>query len=697
MIVRRILFAMVIFLVVAGVPSLHAAGTDRRLVGAGMPENLAYRAKVSASSEYSGNHLARFAVDGKVPAADCHNDVQAAWCVRKEVVGDRGDFFFQWDQPVEVTEIVYFARMAMLRTECWKDYEVYLDDANEPTVKGTFQMIPDGQPVQFPKTAVRKIAVKFLNSYGGSNPGASEIMVFAESPTDKQLARLAYTLSPGALWSVEQAEKVDSVKLRDLIVGQMKAHGQKYAAGPEHLKRLTALEQAREQAAGERLEEIHEQLERLEREALLFDVDQFVTIKRHEILATHVYTYHYEGFQAGGGLYVVSAREPESPPRELVATPTGQILDCDLSHDGRVVLFSWRRCEEEGYHLWTIHVDGTNLTRLSDGRWNDYNACWLPDGGIAFLSTKIPQFAYCWNAPVGIVHRMDADGSNVRKLSSNYLNDFTPYVLDSGRIIYSRWEYVDKPACPIQSLWAINPDGTGLSVYFGNRVLSPGTFMEPRSIPGTTKILCTMTGHNGPARGAIGVIDRSKGVNAQEAIENITPEVAVPRVDEGTGNFEGTKQYNSPVPLDDRRFLVSAQGPVLVRTLSGDCQAVALPAPDDGMQYFSTQPVRPRTRPPVINSGLPEEAVAYATVYLQDVYNGLEPEVRRGEVARLRVVRELEKTVRLTPQHGPFGWQFPCISCGATRARPCWRSRSRSGLRRATRSSMLSRAFSVPG
>ncbi|MFH1920363.1 MAG: hypothetical protein ABIP48_10825, partial [Planctomycetota bacterium] len=390
--------------------------------------------------------------------------------------------------------------------------------------------------------------------------------------------------------------------------------------------------------------------------------------KRHEILATHVYTYHYEGFQAGGGLYVASARKPENEPRELVATPTGQILDCDLSYDGRVVLFSWRRHEHEGYHLWTINVDGSNLTRLSDGPWNDYNACWLPDGGIAFLCTKNPQFAYCWNAPVGIVYRMDADGSNLRKLSSNYLNDFTPYVLQSGRIIYSRWEYVDKPACPIQSLWSINPDGTGLAVYFGNRVLSPGTFMEPRSIPGTTKILCTMTGHNGPARGAIGVIDRSKGVNAQAAIENITPDVAVPGVDEGTGNFGGTKQYNSPVPLDGRRFLVSSQGPVLVRTLQGDCRAVALPAPDDGMQYFSTQPVRPRNRPPVISSGLPEEPAPYATIYLQDVYNGLEPEVRRGEVTRLRVVRELEKTVRLTPQHGPFGWQFPCISCGATYA-----------------------------
>ncbi len=662
MFVRGIRFVIVVPLVVACFWSCHAASE------AAMPENLAYGAKVSASSEYSGNHLAKFAVDGKVPAADCHNDVRAAWCIRKEAVGDQGKFFFQWGQPVGVAEIVYFGRTAMLRTECWKDYEVYLDEAPQPVAKGTFRMIPGGQRIKFPQAKVRKITIRFLNSYGGSNPGASEIMVFAESPTDKQLAKLTHTLSPGALGSVREAEKVDSGKLRDLIVHQTKVYGPKYPAGREHLARLTKLEQARGQASGKPLEEIQQQLELLEREALLFDVDEVVTIKRHEILATHVYTYHYEGFRAGGGLYVVSTRDPESEPRELVATPMGQILDCDLSYDGRVVLFSWRPKEDEGYHLWTIHVDGTNLRRLTDGPWNDYNACWLPDGGIAFLCTKYPQFAYCWNAPVGIVHRMDADGSNVRKLSSNYLNDFTPYVLSDGRIIYSRWEYVDKPACPIQSLWTINPDGTGLSGYFGNRVLSPGTFMEPRSIPGTNMILCTMTGHNGPARGAIGIIDRSKGVNAQAAIENVTPDVAVPDVDQGTGNFGGTKQYSSPVPLDGGRFLVSCQGPVLVRTLRGECQAVALSAPDDGMQYFCTQPVRPRLRPPVINSNLPEQPATYATVFLQDVYDGLEPEVRRGEVTHIRVVRELEKTVRLTPQHGPFGWQFPCISCGATYA-----------------------------
>ena len=455
---------------------------------------------------------------------------------------------------------------------------------------------------------------------------------------------------------VPQLDKVDRARLSKLIDDMKAIHGQKYTKAEEHAKRLAELK------------DDSPELVALQREILLFGVDKLLVIKRHEINGSHVYTYHYEGQRNGGGLYVVDLNKPESEPLELVNTPDGQILDADLSYDGKTVLFSWRRGMGQGYHVWTVGVDGKGLKQLTDGEWHDYNACWLPDGGIAFLSTREPQFAYCWHAPVGIVHRMDADGGNVRKLSSNYLNDFTPYVLDDGRIIYSRWEYVDRPAIPIQSLWTINPDGTGLAGYFGNRVLTPGTFMEARSIPGTQKIVCTMTGHNGPTRGAIGVVDRSRGVNAQEAIVNITPDTPLRGVNEGNGNTGGSKPYSCPLPLDKERLLLSARGPIQVRTFDGGCLSLALPAPDEGMQYFNAQPVQPRPRPRLIPLRKLDETEKFATIFMQDVYNGMEPHVKRGEIKAIRVVRELHKPLRIDPAKRAFGFQFPVISCGATYA-----------------------------
>ena len=568
--------------------------------GAAAPENLARSATASATSEHNQQYLAKFATDGKIPEADGHADLSAAWCVQGQTHRNGAEFSLTWPAPVTVGEIVYYGRTAWMVSECWKDFQVFLDDAAAPVVTGKLEETSAPQRIKLPApTQARKLTLKFTSSYGGLNPGASEIMVFA-APT--AAGSLPGEMPPPA-----------AVDLKSLKLG----------------------------------------------------FDKLLVIQRHPIRSSHVYTYHTEGFSPGGDLFVWST---EGGLRRLVDAGQGQMLDCDVSFDGKVVLFSWRKSKDEGYHLFTINADGTGLRQLTDGRWHDYNACWLPDGGIAFLSSRAARFAYCWVSPVGLLHRMDADGKNVRRLSANIVNDFTPSLLNDGRIIYSRWEYVDKPAIPIQSLWAINPDGTGLTGYYGNRVLSPATFMEARSIPGTTKVLCTLTAHNGPASGAIGIVDRARGANAQEAIQNLTPEINIGKVDQGSGNhIKGP--YSTPYPLDGRRYLVSKNGAIFLRDYAGTEEALVL-APRAGLGFFNAQPLAPRVVPPLIPSALPDKTstTGWATLFMQDVYNGLAPHVRRSEVVELAVIQEMEKPVRVDVKNRAFGFQFPVISCGATYA-----------------------------
>ena len=625
-------------------------------------DNLASTAQVTATSEFNEQYEAKFAADGVIPdEASLTADLSHAWCVRGETAQDTADFVMTWDEPVEVGQIMYFGRTSWYLNECWKDWELLLDDHTQPVAHGTLAMKSGPQPITFPKATVRKITLRFRNSYGGFNPGAAEIMVFTEPRNAAQLKKLSRQ-------GPDYESKPIPDKLQEFIQKQL-------TASPNDVTLATASRQLADWQKNPTADDDNatDTFNAIKRDVLLRDVDYIVVIKRHEIDASHVYTYHYEGFRPGGGLYRYDVNKPDAEPLELVATPTGQILDLDISHDGQTVLFSWRQTEAEPYHLWAIQVDGTGLTQLTNGPWHDYNACWLPDGDIAFLSSRSPQFAYCWHAPVGILYRMAPDGSRLVQLSANYLNDFTPSVLDDGRIIYSRWEYVDRPAIPIQSLWTIHPDGRNMQAYFGNRVLSPGTFMEARQIPETTKVVCTMTGHNGPTRGAIAVLDRNYGMNEQAAIENITPDVEVPRVDEGDGNFWSSKQYSTPYPLDQDRLLLSARGPLLVRTFATDpktgpdCQAVVLPAPEDGMQYLSAQPVRSRDVPPKLAGPYPDTSLP-ATIFLKDVYEGLGPDVNRGDVTAIRIVREMQKTVRIDPGYRAFGFQFPVISCGATYA-----------------------------
>lgn len=392
-------------------------------------------------------------------------------------------------------------------------------------------------------------------------------------------------------------------------------------------------------------------------------------IQRHAINPSHVYTYHCEGFEPGGGLYLLAldASEGGGALEELVASPEGQLLDCDLTHDGRELLFSWRLEKAAGYQVFRIGVDGSGLTRLTGPEDHNFNACWLPDGGIAFLSTRKPAFAYCWTSPVGILHRMERDGSGVRRISANYLNDFTPAVLEDGRVIYGRWEYVDRPAIPIQSLWTVYPDGSHLQVYFGNRVLSPATFMEPRAIPGSEKVLCTLTAHNGPCRGAIGVIDPARGPNAQGGILNLTPEVDIGKVNRGDGNSV-RGPYESPFPLGGDLFLASRSGTVILRDFKGQREVVVI-EPRAGMGFYNAQPIRPQRVPPLLAPPAPDAAASeWATAFVSDVYDGLEPAVQRGEVKRICVVQEVEKSRFADVKRRVFGFQFPVVSCGATYA-----------------------------
>jgi len=621
------------------------------------PVNIAPLAKVSANSEYSDDYLARWAVDGKIPGPLSKQDLSRAWCVRGADTKQTGEFTLQWEKPVEVAEVVYFGRTAQLIEECFKDYAVYLDDAQETAVRGTFAKRHGPQRIKLPKTTtVSKIRIEFLSAYTDRhNPGASEIAVYSTSPTDEQLAELSYPpeeRTPGAM-ALRENLLGGKLGFRDMLV-----------------------------------------------------------VKRWPLNISHVYVYHVEGFRRGGGLYVFTPDYNGGSLQRSAVSADGMIATADLSYDGKEVVFAWKRggiemCRpiqhiedidrsvpENNYQIWRVNIDGTGLTQLTDGPHNNLDPCWLPDGGIAFISDRKPAYAYCYVVTSPVVYRMERDGSRQKRLSANYLMDFTPSVLGDGRIIYTRWEYVDRAACPIQSLWAINPDGTGLAGYYGNRVLAPGTFMDAQPVPGSNRVIATATNHNGSCRGGIVLIDPSKGSNAREAVTNLTPEVDIYAHRLGGGPWGNGMldrriplPYEKPFALDDERYLVSKNGGIQLRDFDGN--AVTLLRPQEGLGFYCAQPLRETPLPPVLGGGpsdktavLPEDGSvsgAWATVFMHDVYNGLEPHVKRGEIKQIAVVQEIEKSTH-SPQNNVrpdgqgmrniavFGFQFPLVSCGATYA-----------------------------
>ncbi|MBA4150206.1 MAG: hypothetical protein H0X66_19020 [Verrucomicrobia bacterium] len=617
-----------------------------------LQKNLAPSARVSASSEYSPAYPAKMAVTGVIPSEFQQEGNEWA------VLGTQSGWFeLQWDEAVEAGQMIYFARTKTPLLECFKDYQVFVNEDPAPVARGKLEHRRGPQRIDFPRQRVRKLRIEFLTSYPDSpNPGAAEIAVYRSPVSEVQLAEM---LTPP-----EENTPAALALRRDLMTGRLGF-----------------------------------------RDMLL--------VHRKPLDLSHVYVYHVEGFRPGGGLYIFTPDEKGGQLKCIFEAGEGMITTADLSYDGREIVFALRRGghiasspishiedisqyaeEKNNYQIFRINIDGTGLKQLTRGAHNNLDPCWLPDGGIAFMSDRRPAYAYCWVTTSPVLYRMDGDGSSQKRLSANYLMDFTPSVLNDGRIIYSRWEYVDRPACPIQSLWTINPDGTGLAGFYGNRVLTPGTFMDARAIPGSDAVIATAANHNGSCRGGIVTIDPSKGVNAREAVRNLTPEIDIYAHIIGGGPFGNGMldsgihgSYEKPMPIDAQRFLVSKGGVIQLRDL--DANAASLLAPRDGMGFYSPQPIRARPLPPVLagnvrdrTAELPEDGSVsgrWATLLLQDVYVGLEPDVKRGEIKQIAVVQEVEKSTHSPMTHnrpdGPgtrtiaaFGFQFPLVSAGATYA-----------------------------
>jgi hypothetical protein len=349
----------------------------------------------------------------------------------------------------------------------------------------------------------------------------------------------------------------------------------------------------------------------------------------------------------------------------------------NVSHDARTLFFSYRGKDDQHWHIWRINTDGRGLTQLTDGSHYDVGPCQLPGGDVVFVSTRRFGYTLCQPGPASNLYRMSPDGADVRCVSMNTLSDFSPQVLPDGRVLFTRWEYIDRDLTFRQSLWTQYPDGTAYQLYFGNTTRDVGTFWQARPLPGRNdRVVATFAPHHGFPHGAIGLIDRSWGPEGPKE----TSYTYITREFSTIGDRSHEWSYRDPFPLDDRRILCTYGDAHLQRfqiylldvagnkrRLYGDAQ----------MDCYFPLPLRPRPVPPTIPElGAPPvpppESTgdgAMGTFLLTDVYRGLEPVVSRGRVKYLRVMEQVRKTEDLRSRAYD---QSPVMSYGTYYAKRCW-------------------------
>jgi len=432
------------------------------------------------------------------------------------------------------------------------------------------------------------------------------------------------------------------------------------------------------------------------------DFDEILFVKRQWPWVNHQCSHRVGEAQIpGANLCVLTGLSPDGRIREILDEKhsRGGIGRFDLTFDAQRIVFPYAapraaptpygygKPDVRGgacimYDIYEVRTDGTGLRQLTnDPEAEDTEPIYLPNGRIAFMTSRDGRYVQCgdWALACGM-YTMDSDGTDLRRVTEPKEGEFYPNMLEDGRIMYTRWDYVMKGYNVIQQLWAVNPDGRGAALLFGDHYafsVGPIAFFEARQIPGTSRILCTGAAHHNTGAGPIMIVDLKQNRGTRSSMVNVTPEVGYPEINpnvfrevvyeelpgRGMSNTENdTGWYSSPYPISAKHFLVAAS----FEKNNAAARGYGLYLMDihhnreliyrfEDASCYSPMPLRPRKKPRIIPdmvNGV--DPTTPGTLIVSDVYQGLEG-VPRGAVKYLRILETHSKEVHTKPQRCDIG------------------------------------------
>lgn len=484
--------------------------------------------------------------------------------------------------------------------------------------------------------------------------------------------------SVGSEIKVPEGSVINNLKLA--IYDMIKTFGDQYVGGSEFIGQLKDTEKEYNEATNNKLKSkaIFNLIE-LRRKALLMNPllieHPILFVVRNQYSKDHHNThtmfpndkYEYNGpggagppddnqFTPGASLKIIDLKN-SGKVKTLLDAPEGVIRDPDVYWDGNKIIFSMRQTQADSYHIYEIDIDGTGLKQLTFLKnADDMDPLYLPDNTIVFSSTREPKFIPCNRHASVNIYRMDSDGANIHQITKNTLYDKPSFIMSDGRILYDRWEYIDRDSHNAQSLWTVNPDGTNPCLYWGNNTETPDGVVDARIIPGTQQTISIFASLHDRPRGMLAILDRRLGMDGPEPVLRTWPADGIKLVKGPRNNDDAdvimlkhvSPVYEDPYPLNDKYFLVSrttnhhpdlsppGESIYLVDLFGNE---TLIYHEDPGC--FDPMPIAKRERP-LIRQSLRNYENKEGYFYVQDVYTGLK-NIPRGTVKYLRVVEAPEK------------------------------------------------------
>lgn len=464
----------------------------------------------------------------------------------------------------------------------------------------------------------------------------------------------------------------------------------------------------------------------------LLDFDSLVFLKHHRMARgeSHMVD-QYLGFNqsAGGGLYRLDDVFSDVPREtdllaestvangwkkgELLTYDSGSFISLDLDYDAGEVLFAYAGKFEKGseksadwngqpwtseqaskhrsghycwkpetsFHVFRAKVDGTELRQLTFGDQEDFDPCFLPNGRIAFISSRCGGNQRCGGrfTPTYVLHGMMGDGSDVQQLSFHDTNEWHPSVNNEGMLIYTRWDYVDRDSDIAHHLWFCGPDGRDPRSMHGNypdrRSLRPWMVLQHRAVPDSKKVIGVAAPHHGESYGSLVLIDQSvRDDREMSQVKRITPLSAFSESESTPGrpwhieprakknqDCYNDLNYASPWPLNEDFYICvyapehgkhgnsrkDRHGIYLVDSF-GNRELIY---EDPDISVLDPIPLKARKRPPVLPVKTTQmkadrsggEDLSIGIVSVMNVYEGEFPIPEGVKVKELRVVNFFPK------------------------------------------------------
>jgi hypothetical protein len=414
-------------------------------------------------------------------------------------------------------------------------------------------------------------------------------------------------------------------------------------------------------------------------------------------------TTQYFGFNAlpGGGLYQIRNFKSKPEVVDVVRDSVvengrlqGQKLEGgafatpDLSFDGKKIVFAWTEkhahlwnySRKTCWHLFTVNADGTNLRQLTDGAYDDFDPCWLPNGRIAFVSERRGGFIRCFSAYLSVrnytLFSMEADGRDIRSLSYYETSEWNPTVNNEGKLVYTRWDYTDRANCLGTRIWIAGPDGTDPRAPHGNyphpfhtfkdhtpwrvwnnaewdsRLGTPMVEMGIRAVPDSPQYIFTAAPHHGEIYGSLCMLDLRQNDDGHMAqVRRITPDEPFPESEQSERRHY---KYGTPWPLSEDFYLCNVWENLCLLDRFGNleplCALTDLPCvQDERLRLTDPIPLRLRARPPILPDKTNHDQntspdARRATLAVMNVYNSDLPLPPGVKIKWLRITQNILKT-----------------------------------------------------